>query len=675
MRRHGPMVWGVCRRVLPNHHDAEEAFQATFLVLVRKAASLGQRELVGNWLYGTAYRAALEAKAARRRVKERQVSAMPEPEAAKEADVCPDLRPLLDRELDRLPDKYRAAIVLCDLEGGTRREVARRLGIPEGTLSGRLTTARRMLAKRLARHGLTLSGAALTAFLSQGAAPASVPASLVSSTIKVATGVAAGRAAATGLISAQVAALTEGVMKTMLLTKLKTATVVLLLLGFAGFGASQFAHPRPASHEAEADKDAAQPKTPASKGPEADKVQADVREMRGTWTTTVTERRTVNSEPQPPRQKKVTYVISDNKLFILGDDGLIDQEWTFRLDATQKPKAIDLVDPRVGAFSGIYELKGNTLKIALAGVGKRPTEFPAKAELYWNLKRVSRVPAKTVSRLANAPGCFWMVEPTTPPTSMATSGIVFVYEKDRDGAAFITLASALAGNRRPEYRPVLLDAGGKRYLPETAPGGGYSRKSDGIIASLTRWRMDPKVLPAEKVSRIGIEGMTSEYHRIAARAALERARKEGIEVLPIAEIGKPFDFVLTTTDGKKVRGRDLRGKVVLIDCWATWCSPCMALMPELKELYEQSRKDGLEIVGVSFDQDAAKFKKTCAKLELPWPQVIVPHDEKTRQLWQEVTGIGSIPRLFLIDREGVLRADTPSKLKEEVTRLLKAPQR
>src|SRR5262249_23704921 len=156
-----------------------------------------------------------------------------------------------------------------------------------------------------------------------------------------------------------------------------------------------------------------------------------------------------------------------------------------------------------------------------------------------------------------------------------------------------------------------------------------------------------------------------------ARAALERARKEGVEVLPCPEIGKPFDFVLTTTDGKKVRARDLRGKVVLIDCWATWCSPCVALLPELKELYEKSHKDGLEIIGVSFDRDAAKLKKMCAKLALPWPQVIVPSDEKTRQLWGDVTGIGEIPRLFLIDREGILRADSPSKLKEEIARLLK----
>src|SRR5207302_2995660 len=110
--------------------------------------------------------------------------------------VWRDLRPLLDQELNRLPDKYRVAVVLCDLEGRTRRDVARQLGIPAGTLSGRLTAARALLAKRLARHGLALSAGALTAALSQGPASASVPSPLVASTVGAGTAVAAGQAAA-----------------------------------------------------------------------------------------------------------------------------------------------------------------------------------------------------------------------------------------------------------------------------------------------------------------------------------------------------------------------------------------------------------------------------------------------------------------------------------------------
>ncbi|HEY7330475.1 MAG TPA: sigma-70 family RNA polymerase sigma factor [Gemmataceae bacterium] len=221
VRRHGPMVLGVCRRVLQHPQDAEDAFQATFLVLVRKAASLCQRELLGNWLDGVAYRTALDARAAalRRRKREKQVNAMPEPEARDDPDEWRDLRPLVDRELNRLPDKYRIPIVLCDLEGKTRQDAAEALDLPVGTLSGRLTTAREMLAKRLTRHGLALSAGALGAALSPSAAPAAVPAPLVTSTVQAATA---------GVISSQAAALASGVVKAMLVKKLKIATVVVL---------------------------------------------------------------------------------------------------------------------------------------------------------------------------------------------------------------------------------------------------------------------------------------------------------------------------------------------------------------------------------------------------------------------------------------------------------------
>jgi RNA polymerase sigma factor (sigma-70 family) len=231
VRRHAPMVWAVCHRVLRNHHDAEDAFQATFLVLLRKAASIVSSEKLANWLYGVAYQTALNAKetAARRKGKERQVIDIPEPKVV-EPDPWLELQPFLDQELSRLPNKYRIAIILCDLEGKTRKEAARQLKIPEGTLSSRLTTARTVLAKRLARHGLAVAGGAVAAVLSQKVALASVPASVVCSTIKAVTQVAAGKMTATGLISANVATLTEGMVKSMLLTKLKKLTVMLLVL-------------------------------------------------------------------------------------------------------------------------------------------------------------------------------------------------------------------------------------------------------------------------------------------------------------------------------------------------------------------------------------------------------------------------------------------------------------
>jgi RNA polymerase sigma factor (sigma-70 family) len=224
VRRHGPMVLGVCRRILRHEEDAQDAFQAIFLVLVRKAASVVPRERVGNWLYGVAQQTAVRVRAmnAKRWGREKQVTVMPD--VAKEHRD--DLTHLVDQELSRLPEKYRVAIVLCDLEGRTRKEVGKQLGWPEGSVSTRLSRGRAMLAKRLAKHGLVFSGEALAVSLSQNVASACLPPSLVSTTVKAATVIAASQLAANTLVSAKVAAITQGVLTSMLLTKLKTVAVV-----------------------------------------------------------------------------------------------------------------------------------------------------------------------------------------------------------------------------------------------------------------------------------------------------------------------------------------------------------------------------------------------------------------------------------------------------------------
>ncbi len=219
VRRHGPMVLGVCRRIVGNVHDAEDSFQATFLLLARKAASLAEGERVGGWLHGVACRAALKAREAnaRRRRVECQVETMPQPAVA--AEVPDDGGRLLDHELDRLPEIYRVPVVLCELEGRSRREVARQLALPEGTLSSRLAKARRLLARRLARHGLLGGGLAA---LAAGRAAASVPARLVESTVG-----AAAACPVAGALPAGAAALAGGLARAMTMSRLKLAGLVL----------------------------------------------------------------------------------------------------------------------------------------------------------------------------------------------------------------------------------------------------------------------------------------------------------------------------------------------------------------------------------------------------------------------------------------------------------------
>ena len=235
--RHGPMVLGVCRRILKNAADVEDAFQATFLVLVRKAAGIARRELVANWLYGVAFRAAMKMKQAKytRQSKERQAQHMAKKEAIPQEIPDETLR-WLDHELHQLQEKYRAPVVLCDLEGMTRIEAARKLRCPIGTLNWRLAKAREMLAKRLARHGFTVGGGALVAVF-QNIASASVPTPLLASTVQIGTLLAAGQAASPLLVSARVASLTEGLVKGMFLSKLKIVVAMILVLGAIGAGA------------------------------------------------------------------------------------------------------------------------------------------------------------------------------------------------------------------------------------------------------------------------------------------------------------------------------------------------------------------------------------------------------------------------------------------------------
>jgi RNA polymerase sigma factor (sigma-70 family) len=168
VRRHGPTVWRVCRDLLADAHEAEDAFQATFLVLVRNAETIRDRDSLGRWLYEVAYRVALRARAhaARRRAHERQGVEM----AAADPGFDPDrheLAPVLHAELNRLPERFRAPLVLCYMEGHTQEEAAQRLHCPLGTLKGRLTRGRELLRSRLARRGLAVTVALLMIALAE----------------------------------------------------------------------------------------------------------------------------------------------------------------------------------------------------------------------------------------------------------------------------------------------------------------------------------------------------------------------------------------------------------------------------------------------------------------------------------------------------------------------------
>jgi RNA polymerase sigma factor (sigma-70 family) len=239
VRRHGPMVMRVCQRVLHNAHDAEDAFQATFIVLMRKAPAIGQRELLANWLYGVASKVAANARlqATRRQAhvkcaEPRQLEGAERPSS--EAS-WQDIRPVLDEELNRLPAKYRAPVVLHYFEGKTVNETAEQLGWPVGTVQGRLPRAREMLRRRLARRGVGVSVGVLGVLLSQNVAPAAVPPVIASSTIQAVSLAAAGKVAAGGALSAST--LANATLKGMLWAKLKAYAVAAVAVTTLAAGA------------------------------------------------------------------------------------------------------------------------------------------------------------------------------------------------------------------------------------------------------------------------------------------------------------------------------------------------------------------------------------------------------------------------------------------------------
>jgi len=265
MQRHGPMVWGVCQRVLRNVHDAEDAFQAVFLVLARKARSLRRPERLGNWLYGVAYRTALKGRAARaRRCFHEGQAAPPSESTAVEEAEWRDLRPVLDEELNRLLVKYRTAIVLYYLEGLTQEEIARRLGCPRQTIATRLARGCARLRVRLTRRGVALSAAALATALSATVLRASPPARVVEEAARNAAQGIKGPAAASGAVPPNVADLTKGVLRDMWWRKMRIVAVCALSAILVALGAGVWSYHALADKPAvqEKDKKKAQKKNP-----------------------------------------------------------------------------------------------------------------------------------------------------------------------------------------------------------------------------------------------------------------------------------------------------------------------------------------------------------------------------------------------------------------------------
>jgi len=407
VRRHGPMVFGVCRRVVPNHHDAEDAFQATFLVLASKAPSVRPRERLANWLHGVALRTAMKANTitAKRRGREKQVTEMPEPrnrsqESGASAQEWPDLQPLLDQELNGLPEIYRLPILLCDLEGKTIKEATQQLGWRQGTLAGRLARGRKLLAKRLANRGVVLSAGSLAAVVSQNAASASVPTSLVRGTVKAAAMIAAGQATVAGVVPAKVAILMEGVTHAMFMTKLKSFLAIpLALVATVGIGGGLLGYGTSSGQTENNRGDAVVGEKAEKQDKEAEKKQLaeELKKLQGTWSLVLQQWKghDVNHGPG-------TLTLKGNACTVISERGMTSVTFTVQIappsvvsttvTTTEMAKAMDFVVVGV-TIRAIYKLEGDTLVLCQGPTnGERPSRFAAEVEGDNSLFIFRRVP-------------------------------------------------------------------------------------------------------------------------------------------------------------------------------------------------------------------------------------------------------------------------------------------
>jgi RNA polymerase sigma factor (sigma-70 family) len=429
--RHSALVYGVCHRILRHHHDAEDAFQAVFLVLARRAADVWPRDAVGSWLYGVASRVALKARLLRARRMSREQHLV-EVADARSAGPEPDTAEVVDRVVRKLPQVYREAVIACDLEGLSRKDAAGQLGWSEGTLSGRLARARRILAGRLRRAGLALPAGGLAAVF---ATDAPVRARLEEDVMRLIS-------AGAGSVPAPVVALTEGVVPSMLALNFKSAVAAVVVVCTIGLGAwagagteqgdgapvAAAASPEPQS----------QPKTLPPKSQPA-RLPAGLEVLQGHW-------RIASMTENGIADPRVIGKDDKNEITIRGatltmpyreaDGGRKEQEFKIAVDDAKQPKTIDLIAPRKPVGKGIYEfiaphsmcnschdtsglqlsperhllenwlLKGTEfhsscqpgnkvatgLRLAVALEGDRPTKFTGEKVVVFTLERVGSDP-------------------------------------------------------------------------------------------------------------------------------------------------------------------------------------------------------------------------------------------------------------------------------------------
>ncbi len=678
IERHGPMVLGVCRRILRNDHAAEDAFQAVFLLLARKARSVNVDDSLGRWLHGVTRRVAVRAKALAARE-------IPAPGAAPASSLDPaaaaaraEIRALVALEVSHLPRKYREAVALCHLDGLCHEGAAEALGLPVGTIRSRLSRARDLLRARLVRRGL--APAALAAWFSSREAAAVVPKALLERTLE--------QAGASGILTipAAVAALVDHTMRSLSIAKAIHAGALLAAMGCVATGglvavrgsdltqdAKQHEVRTPPAHQVVTPvaapslaerfrkivKEFDDEKKVVAQEAEKGKTDFDRWKIRSAKAPDETSfaRRMVDlaaeSPSDPASRDALIWVInkpyrSDGGRF--GDEvqravNLLVQHHADDPEVARLGLSLDnLVSRRRDSFlEGIYanaqgsEAKG-LARMALAQylVKKAPEVASARK---WKDRGVARYQSYDEAGK--------LVEKTTRLSNEEEA--YRVHERMIDPQSIRLEAERLFEEVIAQYGEIPYITTGRRELERLARETPSASRTD----------------PKEREEMLEVEKYLREEKPLTL-AAVAAARLDDIRNLAVGKVAPDFHGV--GADGKPLKLSDYRGKVVALVYWFSTCGPCLREIPHERELADKMKGRPFTLLGVVTDGRAEEARKVIETERMSWPNVLKGGDKIAEQYH-----VQSNPSYFVIDADGVIRSKgyvLPSTLDALVEKLV-----
>ncbi len=648
--RHGSMVWGTCRRILRDPHDAEDAFQATFLLLVRKAGSIRVDDSLGRWLHGVGVRVALRARA--RAVADRRrggdLAGLDPPAPPALDPALADLRAAVDEEVARLPASYRSVVVLCHLEGLTRERAAARLGCPVGTVNSRLSRAGELLRVRLARRGLAPASAWLASL--GASASAAVPPRLLAATAGAAARVAGGKSLA-GTVPAGVAVLLRGILRRMgMMTLLKTTALGSSLIALAAYAAGAGAaggrpggdEPRPANVPRPAATVADQP-TPGPRPPtRAERARAIEAEWKAAnqrcWAEVAkgknkAEQDAIYAKAYPNEldyfRRCLELADGDPK-----DPGSRDAWlWIIREGCRNS----DSLGPRSGliaaAVEGLLRHHADDPAVARAALGVHNVDSPNRDALTRGLaERATGREAKGVASLARA------------------QYLVMKAARVEWARGNPTQPNVRLGMHDDQGKPIVVEQNYKWYEDayyehlRSCDEAAVREEAEALFGRVIAEFGD---VPHNPWKYEGTKVVKNPLPRTLAEVA-----EASLDDLHNLVVGKPAPEVEgKDLDGRPLKLADHRGKVVVMSFWNSGCGPCLREVPQERELAARLKGRPFALLGVNTDEKIEAARKAVIDANITWPSWEDGLDGPIFRRYH----VKGFPTTFVIDAKGVIR--------------------